>query len=122
MEISERLTPASRQAWRAWLAEHLSDKSEIWLVLHKRASGRQALTMAEAQEEALCFGWIDSHLKPIDASSYALRFSPRRPGSEWSETNRARALKLLRAGQMTPAGMALLPPDLVRAWQEEETR
>jgi uncharacterized protein YdeI (YjbR/CyaY-like superfamily) len=70
-------------------------------------------------EEALCFGWIDSTLKPIDASSYALRFSPRRKKSPWADSNRARALKLLRAGKMTPAGMAVLPPEVIRVWDEE---
>jgi uncharacterized protein YdeI (YjbR/CyaY-like superfamily) len=72
-------------------------------------------------EEALCFGWIDSTLKPIDASSYALRFSPRRKKSYWADSNRARALRLLREGKMTPVGMALLPPEVISVW-EEETR
>jgi hypothetical protein len=65
------------------------------------------------------FGWIDSYLKPVDTSSYALRFSPRRKKSGWADSNRRRALSLLREGKMTPAGMAVLPPEIIQAWEEE---
>ncbi|HEX7973796.1 MAG TPA: hypothetical protein VF498_05260 [Anaerolineales bacterium] len=75
--------------------------------------------MREAQEEALCFGWVDSSLKPMDAARYALRFSPRREHSRWGNSNKARALNLLRAGKKTPSGMEQLPPDVIRAWEEE---
>ncbi len=113
MEIGERLEVGSRDEWRAWLAEHHEDKQEIWLILYKSGSPQRTLTMGEAQEEAVAFGWVDSNLKPIDAASYALRFSPRRPGSRWAPSNRARARKLLREGRMAPAGMSVLPPDLL---------
>jgi hypothetical protein len=73
-------------------------------------------------EEALCFGWIDSQLQPINDSSYALRFSPRREKSNWADSNKARALKLLREDKMTPAGMAVLPPDVIREWEAENRK
>lgn len=113
MEIGERLEVRSRDEWRVWLADHHQDKQEIWLVLYKSGSRQRGLTMGEAQEEALAFGWVDSYLKPIDAASYALRFSRRRPGSRWSASNRARARKLLGEGRMAPAGMSVLPPDVL---------
>jgi uncharacterized protein YdeI (YjbR/CyaY-like superfamily) len=76
--------------------------------------------MEQAQEEALCFGWVDGFLKPIDSERYVLRFSPRRKNSNWSQTNRDRAIKLLRAGKIAPAGMALLPSEILRSWEEEQ--
>jgi len=91
--------------WRAWLAEHHAAHSEVWLVHYKRGAGKIALTYEGAVEEALCFGWIDGLLKSIDAESYALRYSPRRPNSVWSASNIARVEKLVRAGRMTPAGL-----------------
>lgn len=119
MEIGEKLHVSSREAWRAWLAEHHQDKQEIWLVLYKSSAEKRGLSLRHAQEEALCFGWVDSSLKPIDPSSYALRFSPRRKKSRWSDTNRALALRMLREGKMAPAGMALVPPEVISAWEEE---
>jgi len=122
MDIGERLQVSTRDEWRAWLAEHHQDKPEIWLVIFKSSSGRRDFPLSHAVEEALCFGWIDSTLKPIDASSYALRFSPRRMNSFWADSNRARALRLLREGKMTPAGMALLPSEVIRAWEVDNNQ
>lgn len=121
MEIGELLRVGSREEWRAWLTEHHQDKSEIWLVLYKSSSGKQKFPLSHAVEEALCFGWIDSTLKPMDVTSYALRFSPRRKNSPWADSNRIRAIRLLREGKMTPAGMAILPPEILRAWKEENS-
>jgi uncharacterized protein YdeI (YjbR/CyaY-like superfamily) len=120
MEIGEQLALHSRQEWRAWLAQHHQDRQEIWLVLYKSTSGNREFPLSQAVEEALCFGWIDSTLKPLDAASYALRFSPRRKHSYWAKSNRGRALRLLREGKMTPAGMAVLPADIIQAWEEED--
>lgn len=118
MEIGETLRVSTREEWRAWLAEHHQDKPDIWLILYKSGSGKRSLPFNSAQEEALCWGWTDSTLKPIDAECYALRFSPRRKSSQWGRTNKARALRMLREGRMSPAGMAALPPDVIRAWEE----
>jgi uncharacterized protein YdeI (YjbR/CyaY-like superfamily) len=120
MDIGEKLQVNSREEWRAWLAEHHQDKLEIWLVLYKSASGQQQLSLRDAQEESICFGWIDSNLKPIDSTSYALRFTPRKQVSRWSDTNKERALRMLREGKMTPAGMALLPPEVIQSWRAED--
>jgi uncharacterized protein YdeI (YjbR/CyaY-like superfamily) len=70
------------------------------------------VSYTEAVEEALCFGWIDSQTRSIDADSYALRFTPRRARSRWSETNQAAVERLAREGRMTSSGLAALPPDL----------
>jgi uncharacterized protein YdeI (YjbR/CyaY-like superfamily) len=66
----------------------------------------------EAVEEALCFGWIDGLEKNMDSERYALRFSPRRPKSNWTNTNKDRARKMIAEGRMTPAGRAALPGDV----------
>ncbi|MEI6162145.1 MAG: hypothetical protein WCP77_20100, partial [Roseococcus sp.] len=70
----------SRAAWRAWLTAHHSQAESIWLVLNRRGSGLPHLPAAEAAEEALCFGWIDSRPAKLDAQRSLLLVSPRRPG------------------------------------------
>ncbi len=132
---------ASQGAWRAWLEEHHASQAEAWLFISRKGSARQFLALAEAVEEALCFGWIDGALSPIDQDSYALCFSPRRPGSVWSVHNQRRVEELTRQGRMAPAGLARIaeakasgeweaaiaredvssvPDDLVQALEEED--
>ncbi len=66
----------------------------------------------DAVEEALCFGWIDSIVRTIDADRYAQKFTPRKARSKWSESNRERFARLVREGKMTEAGLAKSPPPL----------
>ena len=95
-------TPTSfapdRAAWRAWLAEHHATTPAIWLVMLKKHVPEPSVRLDEAVEEALCFGWIDGRLRRIDERSHMLRFSPRRPGSVWAASNKARVEKLIAAG------------------------
>jgi len=102
----------TRKAWRAWLARHHRAKSEIWLISYKKGTGKRSLDYESALEEALCYGWVDGQIRSIDAEHYVTRFTPRRPRSNWSESNRARVRRLVKAGKMTKAGLATLPPDL----------
>lgn len=99
------LTFATREEWRAWLAEHHATAQEAWLLHYKKKAARQALTYEEAVEEALCFGWIDSLLKGVDDEAFALRYSPRKSKSVWSESNKRRAERLIDEGRMTAAGL-----------------
>lgn len=112
MDIGETLLVTSRQEWRTWLTQHHTSHKEIWLVYYKKTSGKVGITYEESVEEALCFGWIDGAIKGIDAETYAGRFTPRRPKSPWSESNRSRVARLLQEGRMTKAGLAVLPGDL----------
>ncbi len=112
MEIGETLRVRSRTQWRAWLARHHRDRNEIWLVYNKKSSGKAGISYDESVEEALCFGWIDGQTKTIDAVTYAGRFTPRRPGSNWSASNLERVRRLLKEGRMTEAGRRTLPADL----------
>jgi len=112
MEIGETLYVTNRDDFRSWLEKHHKSKKEIWLIQYKKATKKPSLNYMEAVEEALCFGWIDGLEKSMDAERYALRFSPRRPRSNWTETNKERARRLIAAGKMTEAGLATLPPDM----------
>ncbi len=87
-------------------------KKEIWLVQYKKAAKKPSINYVEAVEEAICFGWIDGLEKGIDTERYALRFTPRRPKSNWTETNKERARRLIAEGRMTEAGRATLPVDI----------
>jgi uncharacterized protein YdeI (YjbR/CyaY-like superfamily) len=99
---------ADRQAWRAWLEKNNGKAAQAWLVIQKKGSDKSGLTLDSAVEEALCFGWIDGHLKPIDRNSYRLRFSPRRASSVWSIRNIRRVEALLRAGVVEGPGMVAI--------------
>lgn len=103
MDITQTLYVATREDWRAWLTAHYADASEIWLVSYRKRTGRPSVYYDEAVEEALCFGWIDSTRKGIDADRYAQRYTPRRPGAAYSQTNKERLARLLAAGKVHPA-------------------
>ncbi len=112
MDIGETLDVTTPSEFRRWLRANHKIKKEIWLVQYKKAAREASITLEEAQDEAICFGWIDSQIKGIDAERYATRFTPRRPRSNWTETNKERARRMIAAGRMTAAGMACLPPDV----------
>ena len=77
----------------------------MWLIHYKKSSGKTGISLGDAVEEALCFGWIDGKLKSIDKEKYILRYSPRKKKSVWLLINKERALKLIKKGRMTAAGM-----------------
>jgi uncharacterized protein YdeI (YjbR/CyaY-like superfamily) len=112
----------SRAAWRAWLSRHHADRREIWLVYYKKGSGKVGTSYDESVEEALCFGWVDGQTKGLDEARYAGRFTPRRPDSNWSTSNRERVARLLREGRMTEAGLRVLPAELLAAAQKPKAR
>ena len=99
------LSFAGRAEWRAWLQENHARAKEVLLVHYKKATGKQGLSVPEAVEEALCFGWIDGILRRIDAERHVVRYTPRRKGSMWSQINKGRVERLIREGRMTPAGL-----------------
>jgi uncharacterized protein YdeI (YjbR/CyaY-like superfamily) len=109
--------------WRNWLEQNGTSSKEVWLVFPKAHTGRPALSYGDAVEEALCFGWIDSTVRRIDDDRFARKFTPRRPGSVWSDLNKARAEKVIREGRMTEAGMSLvLSAKSVGEWDRVSTR
>ena len=106
MEIGKTLRVTKRAAWRRWLERNHARAPEIWLVLARKSSARASVSYDAAVEEALCFGWIDGIAKRIDDVYRAQRFSPRRPTSDWSDSNRRRLAQLLAQGLVAPAGLA----------------
>jgi len=112
MEIGETIYVTNRDDFRKWLIPNHKVKKEIWLIQYKKATKKPSINYVEAVEEAICFGWIDGFEKGMDAERYALRFSPRRPKSNWTNTNKDRARKMIAEGRMTPAGRASLPADV----------
>jgi len=112
MEIGETLYVTNREDLRKWLLKNHQTKKEIWLIQYKKATKKPSINYVEAVEEAICFGWIDGLEKSMDAERYALRFSPRRPKSNWTNTNKDRARKMIAEGRMTKAGRATLPLDV----------
>lgn len=106
MEVGKTLRARTRGEWRRWLQKNHASASEVWLVYHRKASGKPFVAYADAVEEALCFGWIDSIAKPLAEGARAQRFSPRRAGSKLSELNKERARRMVERGLMTPAGLA----------------
>ena len=99
------------ERWRDWLDEHQASESEIWLVYYKRETGVASIAHADALDEALCFGWVDSLVKRLDERRYAVKFTPRRPDSRWSTKNRQRYEELKAGGRMKPAGLERPPTD-----------
>lgn len=103
------LDARTRAGWRRWLQAHHASRTEIWLVFHKRHTGRKCLDYNDAVEEALCFGWIDSLIKRLDDVRYARKFTPRKPDSRWSTINCRRYEKLKARGLLTESGLKRPP-------------
>jgi uncharacterized protein YdeI (YjbR/CyaY-like superfamily) len=118
----ERLVFASAQEWRAWLEEHHAEASEAWLTHCKKKAVQRCVGYEEAVEEALCFGWIDGLLRSVDEETFALRYTPRRKKSVWSETNKRRAERLIEDRRMTAAGLEKISEAKVNGEWEAATR
>ena len=99
----------TRAQWRAWLKKNHDRSKGIWLVYVKAHTGRQQLSYAAAVEEALCFGWIDTTVHPMDEDHYAQRFTPRTNLTNWSKINLERFARMEAEGKMTDAGRAKKP-------------
>ena len=133
--------PKSRAEWRKWLEENHTRTQGVWLVMYKKGTGKPRVDYAEAVEEALCFGWIDSKGNKVDDERSMLWMAPRKPKTGWSKLNKERIVKLIRAKLMTPAGLSKInaakkdgtwnaldaiealeiPPDLARAFSKNRT-
>jgi len=141
MEIGKTLYVSTRKAWRSWLAKHHATEKEIWLIYYKKESGKPRIPYNDAVEEALCYGWIDSILKPIDGEKYSQRFSPRKAKAKWSPMNIERLRRLLRQKMVAKAGMhaakdaletlrrqrtdrksrVVIPPDILKTLKTDPT-
>ncbi len=95
----------SAAAWRTWLRKNHVKSTAIWLRIFKKHSAMATVAYAEALDEALCFGWIDSTKNKCDDVSFFQRFSARSAGSVWSKVNRERVARLTAQGKMEEAGL-----------------
>ena len=99
---------ATAAAFRAWLARNHARAAQLVVGFHRVATGKGTLTYPQALDEALCCGWIDGLRRGLDAVSYSIRFTPRKPDSIWSQVNLGHVKRLEREGRMTAAGRAVL--------------
>jgi len=97
-----------RKAWRHWLQKHHTNEPGVWLIYYKKSSGKSRVAYDDAVEEALCFGWIDSIMKPIDEDKFMQKFTPRKAKSVWSALNKKRIEKLMKQKLITSAGMKII--------------
>jgi uncharacterized protein YdeI (YjbR/CyaY-like superfamily) len=106
------LTPDSKRirsfkdadAFESWLAKNHQREPELWLKIHKKESGLPSVTIAEALELVLCWGWIDGLRRGLDERSFLQRYTPRKAKSNWSQVNRDHVARLTAAGRMTQHG------------------
>ncbi|WP_454801884.1 YdeI/OmpD-associated family protein [Mucilaginibacter phyllosphaerae] len=103
MESTFFETPAQ---FRAWLQKHAATATELLVGFYKTGSGKPSITWPQSVDEALCYGWIDGVRRSIDADSYSIRFTPRKPTSIWSAVNIKKVAELNAQGLMQPAGLA----------------
>ena len=121
--------------WRKWLQRNHARSQGEWVYMYKK-SAKTGLRYQEALDEALCFGWIDGQIHAVDEEKFRQRWTPRRPGSVWSQANKDRVKRLVTEGRLCEAGLAAVtaarqtgkwqaaytnrredtvPPDLVKA-------
>ena len=127
----ETFYTSERSAWRQYLAEHFETSAEVWLVFPTKEAGEESLSYNDAVEEALCFGWIDSTNRRLDALHCIRRFTPRKPGSPYSQPNIERLIWLDERGMLHPAVRAevlpvirkpfVFPEDILAALRQDET-
>jgi uncharacterized protein YdeI (YjbR/CyaY-like superfamily) len=99
------MTFESTDAWDAWLAAHHADSPGLWLKIAKKGSAGKTISYSDALDVALCHGWIDGQKGRHDDDYWLQRFTPRKPGSNWSKINTERAAALIASGRMRPAGL-----------------
>jgi uncharacterized protein YdeI (YjbR/CyaY-like superfamily) len=99
----------TREEWRQWLAEHHASSAGVWLVRYKQHTQVQSLPYEDVVCEALCFGWVDSLVKRLDDDRFAIKVTPRKPTSKWSEINRRRWTSLNASGRLAASGLAAAP-------------
>ncbi len=136
--MDDRVQPADPDEWRAWLEENHDRGVGVWLVSWKAHTGRPTTSYEHAVEQALCFGWVDSTNRTLDADRTMMWFAPRRRRSGWARSNKQRVARLEAAELMTPPGRAVIdaakadgswslldevedlivPPDLADAFDE----
>jgi uncharacterized protein YdeI (YjbR/CyaY-like superfamily) len=103
--------------FRKWMEKNHLRKKELYVGFYKKDSGKKSINWSQAVDVALCFGWIDGRRNAVDEKSYMNRFTPRKPGSNWSEINIKKVKALTKEGLMTPQGLKLFKErDKTKTW------
>lgn len=97
--------PKTAVGWRSWLEQNHASSNGVWLIYYRASTGKRRLSWEEAVREALCFGWIDSKVQPIDDERFKQVFTPRKPRSVWSKVNKQHIAELIEADLVTEAGL-----------------
>ncbi|WP_062465536.1 YdeI/OmpD-associated family protein [Demequina maris] len=105
---ARRIHPEDADEWRAWLAAHHTETTGVWVATWRKAPGNEGLTYDELVRQALCFGWIDAVTRKLDDDRTLQYCAPRKRGSGWARTNKARLEELEEAGLVMPAGAAVI--------------
>lgn len=92
--------------FRAWLEEHHETADEVLVGFYKKKAGKPSMAWSDSVDQALCFGWIDGKGRSLGDEAHTIRFTPRRPKSNWSAINIAKVAHLTEQGLMRPAGLA----------------
>ena len=95
----------NKKKWADWLAKQHDKSTGVWLKLAKKDSGIASVTIAEALDVALCYGWIDGQRLSFDEKYYLQKYTPRRSKSIWSKINVENVEHLIASGEMKPAGL-----------------
>ena len=128
---AQLLYAPDRRTWRSWLRAHSQTEKAVWLVYYKKNTGKPRILYNDAVEEALCVGWIDSSVNAIDEEKFAQKFTPRNPGSPYSQANKERLRALIERGRVVKAVLETLPdlgpkrfkvpPDILKALKANPT-
>ena len=104
--IVQEFYAKDRITWQKWLEKNHAKEERVRLILYKKGASKISVSYAEAVEEALCFGWIDSKPNKRNEECYVLLFTERKPKSVWSKINKGRIKELIKEGKMTEFGLA----------------
>ncbi|MEO0991888.1 MAG: YdeI/OmpD-associated family protein, partial [Pseudomonadota bacterium] len=105
MTTPDQVTVTSIAALRDWLSRHHADHPSVWLVTFKKHHP-EYLEFGQVVEELMCWGWVDSSVRKLDADRMMHLISPRKESSAWSAVNKDIVARMRAAGRMQPAGEA----------------
>lgn len=105
LDSLDRVQVHSREDWRAWLKKNHTRAEGIWLITFKKHMEDKYVDYDAIVEEALCYGWVDSRPRLLDADRRMLFIAPRKPKSVWSKLNKERVARLIKRGSMAAPGL-----------------
>lgn len=105
MTETKHVNVFSKEDFRNWLAKNHDKENKVFLVLHKKHTGKPSPSHKELMEEAICFGWIDTTIKRVDQDKFIRTFQRRNEKSKWSQNTLKYGRQLIKEKRMTPHGL-----------------